>query len=166
MPITTDHEILTEEGWKKYNDINRIKPGPNGKPIGENDKLTSLDTSKLSITIEPFIGELYLSKQDRVMYNIKNDSIDTIIEENTKLPYKFNLDDNINIDTLIHIIYNMTINNINSFYLIKDIINITFIEINKNDLIRNIINTDIYSFITNKQTYYVRRNNLEFWTSY
>jgi hypothetical protein len=166
MPITTEHEILTEEGWKKYNDIKRLKIESDGKPTGENEKLVSLDISKSIIIIEPFVGELYLSKQDRVMYTIKNDYIDTIIEENTKLPYKFKENDSIKIDTLVKIIYEMNINNIDHFYLINDITNIKIIKININDLIRNVINTDVFSFITYKQTYYVRKNNLEFLTIY
>lgn len=168
MPITVDHEILTKDGWKQYKDIKRIKPGPGGKPIGENDELVCLDIFdkyNSSIIIEKFIGELYLSKKDRIMYNIKNDKIDTLIEEDTKLPYKFNLEDDIKINTLVKIIYNMTADNLDKFYLITDSSNITYIEININDMIRNIINTDVFSFITNKQTYYVRRNNFEFWTS-
>ncbi len=166
MPITTDHEILTDDGWKSYNDIERIRPGPDGKPIGENEKIASLNISNSTIIIDQFVGELYLSKKDRVMYNIKNDYIDTIVEEDTKFPYKFNLEDNISINSLVKIIYNMTANSLDKFYLITNNSNPTFIEINKNDLIRNIINTDIFTFITNEQTYYVRRNNLEFWTSF
>ncbi len=165
MPLTLEHEILTEEGWKKYKDIKRIYRGPNGKPTGENDKLVSLDINNSSIIIENFIGELYLSKNDRIMYNIKNDNIDALITEDSKLLYKFNIEDNIKIDTLVKIIYNMTINNLDKFYLITNSSNITHIEINKNELIRNIINIDVYSFITNKQTFYVRKNNLEYWIS-
>lgn len=166
MPLTIEHQILTANGWKNYSEIQRIKPGSDGKPIGENEKLVSLNINNLTISTEQFVGEFYLSKMDRVMYNIKNDSIDTLIEEDTKLPYKFDLNDSIKIDTLVKIIYNMTLNNIDDFYLIKDTTNLTYIKINKNELIRQIINTDIYSFITTNQTFYVRKNNLDYWISY
>jgi hypothetical protein len=166
MPITTDHEILTKDGWKDYKDIKRIQVGPDLKPIGENDTLVSLDINDSSIVSEQFVGELYLSKKERVMYNIKNNYIDTLIVEDTKLSYKFNLNDNIQINTLVKIIYDMNKNNLDKFYLITNSTDITFIEINKNDLIRNIIETDIFSFITYKSTFYVRRNGLEFWISY
>jgi len=166
MPLTTEHQILTAEGWKNYADIIRIKPGPDGKPIGENEKIISLNINDLTISTEPFVGELYLSKMDRVMYSIKNDNIDTLIEEDSKLPYKFNLNDSIKIDSLVKIIYNMTLNNVEEFYLIKDTSNITYIKINKNELIRQIINIDIYSFITINQTFYVRKNNLDYWLGY
>ncbi len=165
MPLTIDHEILTKDGWKTYENINRIKPGPNGKPIGENDELVCLDITNSSIVIEKFLGDIYSLKDNRVIYTIKNDKIDTSIEENTKLPYKFNLEDNIKINTLVRIIYEMNANKLDKLYLITDSSNINYIEINKNELVRNIINTDVFSFITNKQTYYVRKNNLEFWTS-
>ena len=165
MSLTLDHEILTKEGFKLYSNIKRIKPDANGKPIGENDELVSLDITNSSIIIEKFIGDFYLSKNTRVMYDIKNDKIDTSLAEDIKLPYKFNLEDDIKIDSLVQIIYNMTENNIDTFYLLTDNSNINFIKINKNELIRNIINIDVFSFITNKQTFYVRKNNLEFWTS-
>jgi hypothetical protein len=99
------------------------------------------------------------------MYNIKNDKIDTLVAEDIKLPYKFNLEDDIKIDSLVEIIYNMANDNLDKFYLINNSSNIEFIEINKNEMIRNIINTDSFSFITSKNTFYVRKNNLEFWTS-
>ncbi len=165
MPLTLEHEILTKEGWKKYKNIKRIKSGPDGKPVGENDELVCLNMNDSSIVIEKFMGDSYLSINNRVIYNIKNDKIDTSIEENTKLPYKFNLEDDIKINTLVKIIYDMNVNTLDKFYLITDSSNINYIEINKNELIRNIINTDVFSFITNKDTYYVRKNNLEFWTS-
>uniref|UniRef100_A0A6C0HWW1 Uncharacterized protein n=1 Tax=viral metagenome TaxID=1070528 RepID=A0A6C0HWW1_9ZZZZ len=165
MPLTLDHEILTKEGWKKYEDIKRIKPGPDGKPVGENDELVCLDITDSSIVIEKFIGDVYLSKNDRVVYTIKNDKIDTSIQEDTLLIYKFNLEDDIKINTLVRIIYNMNVNKLDKFYLLTDSSNINYIEININELVRNIINTDMFSFITNKQTFYIRKNNLEFWTS-
>jgi hypothetical protein len=165
MPLTLDHEILTKEGWKKYENIKRIKPGLNGKPVGENDELVCLDITDSSIVIEKFIGDLYLSKNDRVIYTIKNNKIDTSIQEDTLLIYKFNLEDDIKINTLVRIIYNMNVNKLDKFYLLTDSSNINYIEININELVRNIINTDMFSFITNKQTFYVRKNSLEFWTS-
>ena len=165
MPLTLDHEILTKEGWKKYEDIKRIKPGPDGKPVGENDELVCLNITDSSIVIEKFMGDIYLSKNDRVIYTIKNDKIDTSIEEDTLLIYKFNLEDDIKINSLVRIIYNMNVNTLDKFYLLTDRFNINYIEININELVRNIINTDMFSFITNKQTFYVRKNNLEFWTS-
>jgi len=165
MPLTLDHEILTKEGWKKYENIKRIKPGLNGKPVGENDELVCLDITDSSIVIEKFIGDVYLSKNDRVIYTIKNDKIDTSIQEDTLLIYKFNLEDDIKINTLVRIIYNMNVNKLDKFYLLTDSSNINYIEININELVRNIINTDMFSFITNKQTFYVRKNSLEFWTS-
>ena len=165
MPLTLDHEILTKEGWKKYEDIKRIKPGPDGIPVGENDELVCLDITDSSIVIEKFIGDVYLSNNDRVIYTIKNDKIDTSIEEDTLLIYKFNLEDDIKINSLVRIIYNMNVNKLDKFYLLTDSSNINYIEININELVRNIINTDMFSFITNKQTFYVRKNSLEFWTS-
>jgi hypothetical protein len=128
MPITTDHEILTKDGWKAYKDIKRIQVGPDLKPIGENDTLVSLDINDSSIVSEQFVGELYLSKKERVMYNIKNNYIDTLIVEDTKLPYKFNLNDNIQINTLVKIIYDMNKNNLDKFYLITNSTDITFID--------------------------------------
>ncbi len=165
MPLTLDHEILTKEGWKQYKDIKRIQPGPSGKPVGENDELVCLDITDSSIVVEKFMGDAYLSTNNRVIYNIKNDKIDTAIEEDTKLPYKFNLEDDIKINSLVRIIYNMNLYTIDKFYLFTDSSNINYIEINKNELIRNIINTDVFSFITTKETYYVRKNNLEVWSS-
>jgi hypothetical protein len=166
QPLTIDHEILTKDGWKAYTDIKRVSLGQDVKPVGENDTLVSLDINDLSIISEQFVGELYLSKSNKVMYNIKNYNIDTLILEDTKLPYKLNLNENIQINTLVKIIYDMNKNNLDKFYLITNSNNISFIEINKNDLIRNILETDVFSFITIKNTFYVRRNNLEFWTSY
>ncbi len=130
MPLTIDHEILTKDGWKAYTDIKRVSLGPDGKPVGENDTLVSLDINDLSIISEQFVGELYLSKSNKVIYNIKNDNIDTLIVEDTKLPYKLNLNENTQINTLVKIIYDMNKLNLDKFYLITNSNNISFIEIN------------------------------------
>ena len=167
MPLTLDNQILTEEGWKDYKDIKRKHPGPDGKPTGENDILVCLDITNNTIVKEQFVGELYLSKSNRVIYSIKNDYVDLTVSESHSFPYKFNDNDNIKTDRLVEIMYNMTKNNIDKFYLFHTIDNnINKIEIKKDEIFRNIIDTDIFSFITQKSTFYVRRNNLEFWTSY
>ncbi len=166
MPLTLDHEILTQEGWKAYNDIKRTTRGPDGKPVGENDILVCLDTINNVIVNEEFAGELYLSKKTRVVYNIKNNFIDTSIAENSYLLYKYNKyneNESIKIDKIAVILSYMNQNNINEFYLLN---NSTSFKVNISDIIKDSIDTDYFTFVTNLKTFYVRRNNLEFWTSY
>ena len=166
MPLTLDHEILTKDGWKRYLDVKKVKPGPDGKPVGENEEIVILDINNSSIITEKFLGDLYLAPDNKVMYDIKNDKIDITITEDTKFPYKFNLTDEIKINRLVKILYDMAANNLTKFYLATDNSNLSFIEINKTDLNRKIINVGVYSFLTSQNTFYVRRNNLECWVSY
>jgi hypothetical protein len=56
--------------------------------------------------------------------------------------------------------------NYNIVYLFKNSSNIEPIEINKNEFIKKRIDIKVFSFITPQKTFYVRRNGLEFWTSY
>ena len=49
---------------------------------------------------EEFIGELFLNKSYKLIYNIKNNYIDTSVIEDHQFPYKFNETDNIKIDKL------------------------------------------------------------------
>ncbi len=165
MPLTLDHEILTIDGWKKYNDVKKITPGPDGKPTGENDTLVCLDITNNQILNEKFIGSIYIAPKKSVIYSIKNEFIDTLINEDDYIPYTFNENNSIVIDRLVNILYNMKSNNINIVYLITNTTNINIIEVKIEEMIRQILETDLFTFYTNTNTYYVRRNNLEYWTS-
>lgn len=164
--LTTDHQILTENGWKDYLAIERKKIGPDGKPTGSNEKLKVYDINTNTIDVEEFSGELFYSKSNKVIYDIKNEYIDTSITEDHKMLYKFNLTDSIKIDTLNEILYNMIDYNYNIVYFFTNSDTIVPIEIKYEEFIRNVIEVEVFSFITSKKTFYVRRNNLEFWTSY
>jgi hypothetical protein len=166
MCLTLDHQILTENGWKNYKSIERKKIGKDGKPIGRNEKIIVYDSKSNTINTEEFIGELYYPTSRKVIYNIKNDYIDTSIVEDHKLLYKFDLSETIKIDKFTKIIYDMTKYNYNILYLFTNSESIIPIEVNKDELIREIKEEEVFSFITSKNTFYVRRNNLEFWTSY
>ncbi len=157
-----DHEILTENGWKLFNNIVKKSTEPNTK----NEKIVSFDITNNKIIIEEFDGNIYLKKKNIILYDIKNNYIDTTITEDHKLPYKFDLSDNIKIDTLVTIIYNMTKYNHTIVYLFTGSSTIIPIEINKTDFIKKINDVEVFSFITKQKTFYVKRNNLEFWTSY
>jgi hypothetical protein len=178
MCLMLDHEILTENGWKLFNNIEKKTVGSNTK----NEKIVSFDITTNKIIIEEFDGNIYLKKTNIILYNIKNNYIDTTITEDHKLPYKFNLSDNIKIDTLVTIIYNMTKYNHTIVYLFtgSSILSladgiiipsasegiITPIEINKTDFIKKRNDIEVFSFITKQKTFYVKRNGLEYWTSY
>jgi hypothetical protein len=166
MCLTIDHEILTENGWKDYKSVQRKEIAPNGTVIKENEKIKVYDITTDTISFERFIGDVYFISERRVIYDIKNEYIDTSITEDHNIIYKFDLSDEIKINKLNKILYNMTVNNYTKFYLFTNSETISPIEINKDDIIRDIKTIDVFSFITSKNTYYVRRNNLEFWTSY
>ena len=164
--LSIDHQILTENGWKDYKDINRKKISPDGKPIGINEKILVLDINNNNISTEEFIGELYYPKSNKVIYNIKNDYINTIMTEDHSIPYAFDLSSPIKIDKINIILYNMTKNNYSLVYFLVNSEKLSLLQIKKEEIIREIIEVEVFSFITSKKTFYVRKNGLEFWTSY
>jgi hypothetical protein len=148
--LTMDHEVLTDNGWKHFNDITN------------DDKLKTLDTLTGEHSFENHIEKLYYKKEGRTMYNIKNDYIDTIVTENHRFPYildKYDLeeDDNIKIDTIENIINNY---NKKVYFMNKD----KCFEVKLKDIKAIDMDTDVFCFTMSKGTFYVRRNGIEYWT--
>jgi hypothetical protein len=164
--ILTDHDILTEEGWKAYKDIKRKKINDKGKLEGENDKLVSFNIKDNTIVTEEFVGELYSKKSMKLIYNIKNNYIDTTVIEDHSFPYKLNETDDIKIDKLPKILYLMEQNKYESVYLFTNSQTVSPILVKKDDMIKDTLEVETFSFMTKQQTFYVRKNGLEFWTSY
>jgi hypothetical protein len=75
-----NHEILTQNGWKKFIDINN------------DDKLFSLDINTLKTSYDKPIEKHYYTKQLRSMYHIKNEYIDTTVTDNHRFPYIYSND--------------------------------------------------------------------------
>jgi hypothetical protein len=147
--LTMDHMILTQNGWKYFNDI-------------ANDKILSLDINTGLHSWDTYEEKLYYKKQDRLMYHIKNEYIDTIITENHKLPYKLCNNDSIKLDTIEHIINNTD----NMIYLLSNNIKneIQIIPVYLKDIKIITMNTDVFCLTMPKGTFYVRRNNFEYMT--
>ena len=148
--LTMDHEVLTDNGWKYFNDINN------------DDKIKTLNIITQVDTFEYYNEKIYFEKKGRLMYHIKNDNIDTIVTENHRFPYqleKYDLeeDDNINIDTIENIINNY---NKKVYFMNKD----KCFEIKLKDVKILHSEEDVFCFSMNKGTFYVRRNGIEHWT--
>jgi len=150
-----NHEILTQNGWKNFLDIN------------DEDKLFTLNIKTLETSYDNPIEKHYYSKKIREMFHIKNENIDTIITNNHRYPY---INNSINNDILIN-----EINTIINENMIND--NIEFLKYNTNiinklqkfkvindDITKLELNCDVFCFTMPNETFYVRCNGLEYWT--
>ncbi len=156
-----NHEILTQNGWKIFKDIN------------DEDKLFSLNIKTLETSYDKPIEKHYYKKDVRDMYHIKNEYIDTIVTDNHRFPYMYSNSDSNNI------IIN-ELNTIINDYLQFDNLQNTKIEflnynknysnklgkfnVNKTDIKELELNCDVFCFTMPNETFYVRSNGLEFWT--
>ena len=161
-----NHEILTQNGWKNFIDIN------------DEDKLFSLDIKTLETSFDKPIGKHYYKKQLRDMYHIKNDYIDTIVTDNHRFPYIITKNDNSNDNANDNANDNIIMNELNT--IIKSYFEYNKLEFLKYDtnfinklkkfkvINQNIteleINCDVFCFTMPKETFYVRSNGLEYWT--
>ena len=143
--LTMDHEVLTDNGWKHFYNINHY------------DKIKTLDINTQVDCFEHYNEKIYFEKKGRLMYHIKNDYIDTIVTENHRFPYKLEDDDNIKIDTIDNIINNY---NRKVYFMNKD----KYFEVKLKDVKILHVEKDVFCFSMNKGTFYVRRNGYEYWT--
>ncbi len=143
--LTMDHEVLTEDGWKYFNDIK------------ETDKIKTLDTETGKHYYDSIVEKLHYKKTGRMMYHIKNDNIDTIVTCNHRFPYKLEGDNSIKIDYIENIIYNYEKK---IYFMNKD----GEFEIRLRDIKAIDMDAEVFCFTMNKGTFYVRRNGIEHWT--
>jgi hypothetical protein len=143
--LTMDHEVLTNKGWKHFNNITN------------NDKLLTLDTETKESYFDNHIEKLYFKKADRMMYHIHNKNIDTIVTNNHRFPYKLEGNDEIRIDYIENLINNY---DKKLYFMNKD----GFFEIKLQDIKAIDTEVDVFCFTLNKGTFYVRRNGIEHWT--
>jgi hypothetical protein len=143
--LTMEHEVLTENGWKHFNDITN------------DDKLLTLDTTFGNSYYEPYIEKLHFNKTGRLMYHIKNKNIDTIVTSNHRFPYVLEDDEEIKIDYIENIINNY---NKKLYFLNKE----CKFEIKLQDIKAIDSNEEVFCFTMSKGTFYVRRNGIEHWT--
>ncbi len=143
--LTMDHEVLTEDGWKYFNDIK------------ETDKIKTLDTETGKYYYDSIVEKLHYKKTGRMMYHIKNDNIDTIVTCNHRFPYKLEGDNSIKIDYIENIIYNYEKK---IYFMNKD----GEFEIRLRDIKAIDMDAEVFCFTMNKGTFYVRRNGIEHWT--
>jgi len=147
-----DHEIFTNTGWKYFNELT------------DNDRVLSIETDTGNLYWDTIEDKLYYNNENRIMYHIKNDNIDTLITENHKLPYRLeNDEENIyRLDTIENII-NLDENKI---YLIKYTVmgDVETFEVYLKDIQVTTMDTDVFCLTMEKGTFYVRRNDLEYMT--
>jgi hypothetical protein len=148
--LTMDHEVLTNNGWKYFNDIKK------------EDTILSINIDNGQAFFDNYEDTVYYEKEHRLVYHIKNDMIDTIITENHKLPYT--LEDGImKIDTIENII---NITNTNKINLIRYTIlgEMETFNVYLKDIRIITMDTDVFCLTMNKGTFYVRRNGFEYMT--
>ncbi len=143
--LTMDHEVLTENGWKYFNNITN------------DDKLMTLDTVTGESYYDTIIEKLYYKKEGRMMYHIKNKNIDTTVTSNHRFPYILEGSDEINIDYIENIIYNY---DKKLYFMNKD----GYFEIKLQDIKAVDMDIEVFCFTMSKGTFYVRRNGIEHWT--
>lgn len=159
--LTMDHEVLTESGWKYFNQIT------------DDDKLATIDINNHNkVTYEKPLNKYHYKNKYIKLYDIKIDGyIDTTITEEHRIPIAIEKYGEGNLTY--------------GFMSIADLIKDTR-DINKkhyiskkgsygvfsNDIIIKSENismpyhniTDVFCFTMEKETFYVRRNGCEYWT--
>lgn len=152
--LTMDHMVLTNTGWKNYNDINLT------------DMLYTLDSVTGETLYDVPTERHYYLKEKRTMYSIKNNSIDTVVTTNHRLPFKINHRTYIGeCEDIKTIVSNPLVNNGTKVYLMKQKSdNLIFFELNKQDITQVELDTDVFCFTMPLGTFYVRRNGVEYWT--
>jgi DNA-directed RNA polymerase II subunit RPB2 len=170
--ITSDHEVLTDSGWKYFQDIDI-----------ERDKLytmefqpTTLETynenMKFNTAYKHAIDRHYYPNREQELYHIKNDYIDTIITSEHRLPVRFQIgDDNAHNEyfmTTIEALYNSMLTKKLDMYTDKYslfINNQTLIDVELDDITKLPKKVETtFCFTMPDETFYVRRNGKEYWT--
>jgi hypothetical protein len=143
--LTMDHEVLTDNGWKYFNNIT------------DTDKLLSLDTITMESNYDTIIEKLHYEKKGRMMYHIKNNYIDTIVTSNHRFPYILEGETETKIDYIDNLInsYDKKL-----YFFNKD----TKFEIKLKDIKAIDTDEELFCFTMSKGTFYVRRNGIEYWT--
>lgn len=139
--LTLDHEVLTKDGWKKYDELS------------VNDKVATLQEGKL-VYDNPTEIHHYPDYKGQ-LYHIKNENIDTIITEEHRvciiLNKKYKL---VKISELIKYEDESStfINNEKSFI------------VNKSDITREYKCVPVFCLSVPGEIFYVRRNGKPVWT--
>jgi len=148
--LTMDHEVLTDKGWKYFNDITM------------DDKLYSLNMNTKETTYDKPTNRLYYEISDRrSYYHIKNNMIDTIVSSEHRFPYRYDNESQIHINTLDNIDFSRTV------YFIKAVeydAMCEYFEVKQTDIKLFENNINVFCFTMPNETFYVRRNGLEYWT--
>ena len=147
--LTMDHEVLTDKGWKQYNDID------------EHDTLYTIDMNTMETSYKnPIKNHFYEINETGNYYHISNEHIDTIVTMEHRFPHKYD-DGTMNITSLDMIDFTRTVyfmkavhcdNMVEWFQVLPSDINI--VEMKQN----------VFCFTMPNETFYVRRNGLEYWT--
>lgn len=74
--LSNDSEILTQEGWKKYNEIKN------------DDIIYTFNKDKEIIELQK-IDEIIIQKYNGEMYNIKNSNVDMLVTPNHRVLHRF-----------------------------------------------------------------------------
>jgi len=147
--LTMDHEVLTDKGWKQYNYID------------EHDALYTIDMNTMETSYKkPIKNHFYEISETGNYYHISNEHIDTIVTMEHRFPYKYD-DGTMNITSLNMIDFTRNVyfmksvhcdNMVEWFQVLPSDINI--VEMKQN----------VFCFTMPNETFYVRRNGLEYWT--
>ncbi len=147
--LTMDHEVLTNKGWKQYNYID------------EHDTLYTIDMNTMKTSYKkPSKNHFYEINETGNYYHILNEHIDTIVTMEHRFPHKYD-DGTMNITSLDMIDFTRNVyfmksvhcdNMVEWFQVLPSDINI--VEMKQN----------VFCFTMPNETFYVRRNGLEYWT--
>jgi hypothetical protein len=148
--LTMDHEVLTDKGWKYFNDITSC------------DKLYSINMNTKETTYDEPTNKLYYEISDkRSYYHISNNNIDTVVTSEHRFPYRYHNDSQIYINTLDNIDFSKTV------YFMKAVHTHSmqeYFEVKQTHIRLFEDNINVFCFTMPNETFYVRRNGLEYWT--
>lgn len=147
--LTTDHEVLTDKGWKQYSNIN------------EHDTLYTIDTTTMKTSyVKPVNNYFYKAHEMTDFYHISNEHINSTVTTDHRFPYKYD-DGIINITSLDMIDFTQNV------YFMKSIHcdnMVEWFQVSKNDIKIIQMKENVFCFTMPHETFYVRKNQLEYWT--
>ena len=148
--LSSDHEVLTDNGWKyPYN-------------ILKTDKLFTINTITMETAYHKPLHSYYYSANNitDMMYHIKNTIIDTIATHAHRFPFRYDTG-HIMIDMISNIDFTRNVYFMKSVHLDTTV---EWFKVSHGDIIMIEPLYDTFCYTMPNETFYVRRNGLEYWT--
>jgi DNA-directed RNA polymerase II subunit RPB2 len=170
--LSKDHEVLTDSGWKYFQDIDISRDKLYTMEFKPTTKETYNENMTFNTTYKHPLESHYYPNREQELYHIKNEYIDTIITKEHRLPVRYQIGDDTTFNEYMLLTIEQIYNDLRKwdFDMYPDtysiyINNQTLVNINLEDITKlpKQIETT-FCFTMPDETFYVRRNGKEYWT--